>query len=288
MFSLDNEIAEAEDAAELATVKEQFYKEQLEMLLLLKLPLLVEPAEMDVPIVKVPCFASTPNHPYNSNHVKVSSLNPDATPYAQALPPKQDCLAWFTHFSLPMPPKANYQFALRGGGETKHNELERKERSQASKSCRVHRKARLKQLTTPLSLVQIGEVPKAFQSNHFGQQTFQGLQILQLPAVQGDNVANTSWITMSGKPEFSRQRFGVPVSRGTYQAGKNAMAGKDCITSVPIEILNKGHSLSTYALLYTGSEETFLSKSISEKLAPQVGMLWQSDDPVGYQTTPNG
>ena len=40
---------------------------------------------------------------------------------------------------------------------------------------------------------------------------------------------------------------------------------------VPIEILSKeGRSVSTYALLDSGSKETFLSKSISEKLGIQI------------------
>ena len=40
---------------------------------------------------------------------------------------------------------------------------------------------------------------------------------------------------------------------------------------VPIEILSKeGPSVSTYALLDTGSEETFLSKSITETLGIQI------------------
>ena len=54
----------------------------------------------------------------------------------------------------------------------------------------------------------------------------------------------------------------------TYSTTSKA---KIALQVVPIEILSKeGRSVSTYALLDTGSEETFLSKSISEKLGIQI------------------
>jgi len=54
----------------------------------------------------------------------------------------------------------------------------------------------------------------------------------------------------------------------TYSTKSKA---KIALQVVPIEILSKeGSSVSTYALLDTGSEETFLSKSISEKLGTQI------------------
>ena len=54
----------------------------------------------------------------------------------------------------------------------------------------------------------------------------------------------------------------------TYSATSKA---KIALQVVPIEILSKeGRSVSTYTLLDTGSEETFLSKSISEKLGIQI------------------
>ena len=54
----------------------------------------------------------------------------------------------------------------------------------------------------------------------------------------------------------------------TYSTTSKA---KIALQVVPIETLSKeGRSVSTYALLDTGSEETFLSKSISEKLGIQI------------------
>ena len=46
---------------------------------------------------------------------------------------------------------------------------------------------------------------------------------------------------------------------------------KVALQVVPVEVMNKeGHSVTTYALLDTGSEETFLSKAISDKLGLEV------------------
>ena len=54
----------------------------------------------------------------------------------------------------------------------------------------------------------------------------------------------------------------------TYSTTSKA---KIALQVVPIEILSKeGPSVRTYALLDTGSEETFLSKSIAEKLGIQI------------------
>ena len=54
----------------------------------------------------------------------------------------------------------------------------------------------------------------------------------------------------------------------TYSTTSKA---KIALQVVPIEILSKGGpSVSTYALLDTGNEETFLSKSIAEKLWIQI------------------
>ena len=46
---------------------------------------------------------------------------------------------------------------------------------------------------------------------------------------------------------------------------------KVALQVVPVEIMNNnGHSVTTYALLDTGSEETFLSKTISDRLGLEV------------------
>jgi len=61
---------------------------------------------------------------------------------------------------------------------------------------------------------------------------------------------------------------GDEMQSHTYSTTSKA---KIALQVVPIEILSKeGRSVSTYALLDTGSEETFLSKSISEKLGIQI------------------
>ena len=42
---------------------------------------------------------------------------------------------------------------------------------------------------------------------------------------------------------------------------------KVALQVVPVEVMNsEGHSVTTYALLDTGSQETLLSKAISDKL----------------------
>ena len=61
---------------------------------------------------------------------------------------------------------------------------------------------------------------------------------------------------------------GDEVPSHTYSTTSKA---KIALQVVSMEILSKeGRSVSTYALLDTGSEETFLSKSISEKLGIQI------------------
>ena len=46
---------------------------------------------------------------------------------------------------------------------------------------------------------------------------------------------------------------------------------KVALQVVPVEVMNKeGHSVTTYALLDTGSEETFLSKALSDKIGLEV------------------
>ena len=61
---------------------------------------------------------------------------------------------------------------------------------------------------------------------------------------------------------------GDEMQSHTYSTTSKA---KIALQVVPIEILSKeGRSVSTYALLDTGSEETFLSKPISEKLGIQI------------------
>ena len=46
---------------------------------------------------------------------------------------------------------------------------------------------------------------------------------------------------------------------------------KVALQVVPVKIMNNdGHSVTTFALLDTGSEETFLSKTISDRLGLEV------------------
>ena len=45
---------------------------------------------------------------------------------------------------------------------------------------------------------------------------------------------------------------------------------KVALQDVPVKIMSEGDSVATYALLDTGSEETFLSKAICDKLGLQV------------------
>ena len=61
-----------------------------------------------------------------------------------------------------------------------------------------------------------------------------------------------------------------PIETSSHTYSK-ASRTKVALQVVPVKIMNNdGHSFTTYALLDTGSEETFLSKAISDRLGLEV------------------